>query len=183
MGFQTALEIPNNPRELISEISQHISSLLVLGKISYLERQCPLRVAWQRDSLSTHSHLYSRHKTTVMCSGHGSTPTGRARKMHSALYDAFALSSHFILSCSCKPTQQQSFEQWCAFFHLPWDRKTNLGNATEINSAKKMQELNSSAFKSQIMANRRLNFSPRVHMHHDSLHTPLMLSLSDCSMP
>lgn len=57
-------------------------------------------------------------------------------------------------------------------FLSPALRQTDLGNATEINSAKKMQELNSSAFKSQIMANRRLNFSPRVHMHHDSLHTP-----------
>lgn len=83
----------------------------------------------------------------------------------------------------CKPAQLQNSEEGCTFFLLPWDRQKDLGNATEINSAKKMQELNSSAFKSQIMANRRLNFSPRVHMHHDSLHTPLMLFLNYCSMP
>lgn len=90
---------------------------------------------------------------------------------------------YFDLIFICKLAQLRSSEEGCAFFLLSWDRQKDLGNATEINSAKKMQESSSSAFKSQIMANRRLNFSPRVHMHHDSLHTPLMLFLNYCNMP
>lgn len=104
----------------------------------------------------------------------------RDLELHTTWFLSYFISDLIFI---CKPAQMQCSVEGHTLFPLPWDRQKDLANATEINSARKTQDLSSSAFKSQIMANRRLNFSPRVHMHHDSLHTPLMLFLSYCSMP